>query len=286
MPALPLNGRTAVVTGANHGIGAAIAVELARLGSNVLLTFLRSPLRQPLRSITRPTISATQGTGLSVAAAAYDVERGRDATAVIELIESQGSRGFAIETDLTASEAPRRVFDEAERAFGPVSILVNNASGWRQDTFSGESQDLMSRPMEEVTEATFEANFGVDAKASALLIAEFSRRHRHSGGTWGRIVGVSSGGSSGFPSEVSYGAAKAALENYTMSAASELARFGVTANIVHPPITDTGWVTEEVRRFADEQGARVATPAEVAEVIGWLCTDAASLVTGNRIRLR
>ena len=217
---------------------------------------------------------------------AYDAERGLDASAVIELIERQGSRGLAIEMDLTGPAAPALVFDEAERAFGPVSILVNNASGWRQDTFSGEAQDPMSRPMEEVTEATFDANFGVDAKAGALLIAEFSHRHRRSGGTWGRIVGLSSGGSSRFPSEVSYGAAKAALENYTMSAASELARYGVTANIVHPPITDTGWVNDEVRRLADTQGARVAEPAEVAEVVGWLCTDAASLVTGNRIRLR
>ena len=51
----------------------------------------------------------------------------------------------------------------------------------------------------------------------------------------------------GFPQEVSYGAAKAALENYTMAASSELAPYGITANIVHPPVTDTGWVTDEVR---------------------------------------
>jgi len=276
-PPPPLSGRTAVVTGANHGIGAAVAVELARLGSNVLVTFLRSA----------PSAASTsQGPGPALSESAYDAERRRDSSAVIELIESHGSRGLAVETNLNAAAAPARVFDEAEGAFGPVSILVNNASGWRQDTFSGKARDLMSRPMEEVTEATFEANFGVDAKAGALLIAEFSRRHLLSGGSWGRIVGLSSGGPSGFANEVSYGAAKAALESYTMSAASELAGHGVTANIVYPPITDTGWVTSEVRRFAATQGARVAEPAQVAEVIGWLCTDAASLVTGNRIRLR
>ena len=49
----------------------------------------------------------------------------------------------------------------------------------------------------------------------------------------------------GFPGEVSYGAAKAALENYTMSASTELAPFGITANVVHPPVTDTGWITDE-----------------------------------------
>ncbi len=85
----------------------------------------------------------------------------------------------------------------------------------------------------------------------------------------------------GFPGEVSYGAAKAALENYTMSASTELAPFGITANIVHPPVTDTGWITDEVRRRH-----RVVAPEQVAEVIAWLCSDAARLVTGNVIRLR
>lgn len=92
----------------------------------------------------------------------------------------------------------------------------------------------------------------------------------------------------GFPGEVSYGAAKAALENYTMSASIELAGDGVTANVVYPPVTDTGWITEGVRAFVDESAdhVHIAEPAEVAEVIGWLSTDAARLVTGNIIRLR
>ena len=82
------------------------------------------------------------------------------------------------------------------------------------------------------------------------------------------------------------GASKAALENYTMSAAAELGSAGVTANIVYPPITDTGWVTDDVRSFAQARGLRVAKASQVAEVVGWLCTDAGALVTGNRIRLR
>ena len=56
----------------------------------------------------------------------------------------------------------------------------------------------------------------------------------------------------GFPGEVSYGAAKAALENYTMAASVELAADGITANVVYPPVTDTGWVTDDVRRFVAE----------------------------------
>ena len=92
----------------------------------------------------------------------------------------------------------------------------------------------------------------------------------------------------GFPGEVSYGAAKAALENYTMSASIELAADGVTANVVHPPVTDTGWVTDQVRDLVatSAEHVHVAQPEEVAEVIGWLCTDAARLVSGTRVHLR
>jgi 3-oxoacyl-[acyl-carrier protein] reductase len=139
-----------------------------------------------------------------------------------------------------------------------------------------------------VSAETFDAQFLVDARGAALLIAEMAARHRERGDRWGRIVGLTSGGPQGFPGEVSYGAAKAALENYTMAASVELADLGITANIVYPPVTDTGWVTDDVRRFVARSldHVHVAEPAEVAEVIAWLCTDAAGLVTGNVIRLR
>ncbi|MGI9005174.1 MAG: SDR family oxidoreductase [Streptosporangiaceae bacterium] len=108
------------------------------------------------------------------------------------------------------------------------------------------------------------------------------------GATWGRIIGLTSGGGIGFPGEVSYGAAKAAQENYTMSAAIELASYGITANMVHPPVTDTGWVTDAVREAvaANQEMLHIATPAEVAEVIAYLASDAAALITANVITLR
>ncbi len=128
--------------------------------------------------------------------------------------------------------------------------------------------------------------FGVDARAAALLIAEFARRHVARGGEWGRIIGLTSGEANGFPEEVSYGAAKAAQVNFTLSAATELARFGVTANVVHPPMTDTGWISQRTAAAAQSAGHRVATPRQVAEVIAYLASEAADLVTGNVIRLR
>ena len=184
--------------------------------------------------------------------------------------------------------APARLFDEAERALGPVSILVNNASGWCRDTFAARDRRPLRPPHRYRERGGLRLAVPRGRPRSALLIAELAHRHRRRGDHWGRIVGLTSGGPHGFPGEASYGAAKAALENYTMTASVELANEGITANVVHPPVTDTGWITDDVRRFvaSSDEHVHVADPAEVAGVIAWLCTDAAALVTGNVIRLR
>jgi 3-oxoacyl-[acyl-carrier protein] reductase len=219
---------------------------------------------------------------------AYRSNRAISADAVVDAIRRRGGDAVAIAEDLTDAEAPRRLFEVAEKALGPVDILINNASGWVQDTFSPQRLDQHGRTMQPVTASTWSRQFAVDAMAPALLIAEFARRHAARGATWGRIVGLTSGGELGFPEEVSYGAAKAAQTNYTMSAAVELAPLGITANIVHPPVTDTGWITDAVRSFVSHSPAHfhVADPAQVAGVIAYLASEAAALISGNVITLR
>lgn len=257
----------AIVTGANHGIGAAVARMLARRGAGVLVTFLRL---EPAGAI----LTA-------------DEHRGRDGRTVVDAIQAEGGTAEPFEADLSDPDAARRVFDTAEATLGPVSILVNNASGWRQDTFAPADNDRFGRTTEPVTPATFAQQFLVDARASALLIGELARRHVARGADWGRIVSLTSSAEEGFPGEASYGAAKAALNSYTRTAAWELGRYGITANIVHPPITDTGWVTSEVEREAKSVSPRgVAQPDEVAFAVGLLIDRAADRVTGTTLHMR
>lgn len=270
-PNLPydLSGHVALITGANHGIGAATAQALANCGAAVLLTYLR---------VTDPVDLPET----------YRINRAQDASAVLAAIHASGGRAAALEVDLRAEAAFSQLFDFAEASLGPVDILINNATGWVADTFVPHSVHVTGAGSTLLTAATHAQVFSVDARGGALLMAEFARRHIARGAEWGRIIGLTSGGPLGFPTEVSYGAAKAALENYTMSAAWELAPFGVTANIVYPPVTDTGWVNDAVRENVRNSRdlVHIAMPEEVAAVIAFLVSDFAKLITANVVRLR
>jgi len=266
-----MSGHVALVTGGNHGIGAATARRLAGDGAGVLITYLR--------------IADAPDEGIPDA---YRRHRAQSGEQVAEEIVAAGGRAEAAEADLSDPETPARLFELAEARLGPVDILVNNATGWLADTFKPAALDRFARHLQPVSAASVDQVMAVDARASALLIAEFARRHVAREATWGRIVGLTSSGREGFPEEASYGAAKAALESYTMSAALELAPYGITANLVHPPVTDTGWVNDAVREAVekDPQSLGVASPDEVAEVIAFLVSDSARRITANLIHMR
>lgn len=264
-----LHGHVALITGANHGIGAATATALAGCGAAVLLSYLRTSdpedFPEPYRS-----------------------NRARTADDVLATIHAQGGRAVAMEADLRDTSVVPRLFDLAEAELGPVDILVNNATGWVADTFAAGREHVTGLTSEGLTPETHDQVFSVDARGGALMIAEFARRHIARNATWGRVIGLTSGGPLGFPTEISYGAAKAALENYTMSAAFELAPFGITANIVYPPVTDTGWVNDAVREHVERTPdlIHIVAPDEVAQVIAFLVSDLARLITANIIHLR
>jgi 3-oxoacyl-[acyl-carrier protein] reductase len=268
-----LDGRVALVTGANQGIGAASARALAAQGVAVFLSYLR--------------LDPAEHAGEAAYPPHYGQLRAATAEQVVEQIRRAGGAAASMEADLADPAVPGLLFDRAEAALGPVEILVNNASGWLADTFLPERHDRLGRPLRPVDAESHDRQFAVDARAPALLIAEFARRHIGRGASWGRIIGLTSGGPGGFPQEVSYGAAKAAQENYTMSAAQELGQYGVTANMVYPPVTDTGWVTPAVEQAATAASPlrHLAHPDDVAEVITLLASHQARYITGQIIRM-
>lgn len=269
-----LRGRVAIVTGGNHGIGAATAAALAAQGCSVLVNYLRLDNPDDTADPSLPAI--------------YGAQRAADADHVVAGIEASGGRAVAMEADLRDPDTPSRLFAEAESRLGPVEILVNNASGWSADSFCPMPADRFGRTVSEVAADTAGRLLDVDGRAAALLIAQFARRHIARGATWGRIIGLMSGGPQGFPGEVSYGAAKAAQSNYTMSAAWELAPFGITANMVYPPVTDTGWITPAVTASVEQSAEHIAiaSPEQVAEAVTVLASDLGALITANTLYLR
>ena len=147
----PTGGHTAIVTGANHGIGAAAAEALARRGCSVLCTFLR--------------VDDPADPGLPQA---YRDRRGNDAEPVATRIRAGGGRAVAVEADLSDPAAPAALFDAAEARLGPVDILVNNATGWVADTFAPEGTDRHGRSLRPVSAETWRQQFTVDTMAAAL----------------------------------------------------------------------------------------------------------------------
>jgi 3-oxoacyl-[acyl-carrier protein] reductase len=268
-----LQGRVALVTGANHGIGAATATALAEQGARVFLTYLRLGPDDP----------GVDSTGLE----SYATPRARGAEKVVDEIRQAGGTAAMWEADLSVAEVVPELFDRAERELGPVEILVNNADFWIGDTFLATTTDEFGRRLSPVTAEGHDRSFAVNTRASALLIAEFARRHIERDAEWGRIIGLTTGPSSGFPGEVTYGASKNALESYHVAAARELGRYGITSNIVCPPPTDTGWITPEMAtEFAKMPPLyHVGQPGEVAEVIVYLASHQARFVTGQRITM-
>lgn len=266
-----LTGRVALVTGGNQGIGAATARALAAQGAAVFITYLRLGNDDP-------GVIATPVEG-------YAVSRARSGDEVAAEIVANGGRAAAWEADLTDAAAIPAVLDQAEAALGPVEILVNNADTWQADTFLAATADRFGRGLNAITATTIDHIFSVNSRAAALLIAEYARRHQARQANWGRVISLTTGPAAGFPEEVSYGASKNALESFTVAAAAELGRFGITANIVCPPPTDTGWITPEMAEAFAAQGPlyHVGQPEDVAEVIVLLASEQARYLTGQRI---
>jgi 3-oxoacyl-[acyl-carrier protein] reductase len=260
---LGLQGHVALVTGANHGIGAATARALATAGCAVFIHFLR------IRTIDAPGAS----------------QRMQDAAEVVNEIRGAGGRAECWETDLSLPANVPVLFDRAEAAFGRVEIVVNNAAASEHDTFDPRpgTRDWAGRVTAQLTAESHDRHFAVNTRAVALIMAEHAKRHLARSGNWGRIINVSTDAAPSFPGEISYGASKYAMESYSRAAAWELGPLGITVNVVSPGPTDTGWITPDMiegMKRATPLG-RVGTPEDIADVIVFLASEQARWITGQ-----
>ncbi|MFE7806219.1 3-oxoacyl-ACP reductase [Streptomyces sp. NPDC057430] len=250
---LPLEGLSAIVTGAGRGLGRAEALELARLGAAVVVNDYGQPGRD--------------GSGEASATPAEEVAAE---------IRAAGGRAVAHLGDVADFEAARGLVDLAVGEFGKLDILVNNAGILRDRMVFSMSED----EWDSVIRVHLKGHFNTTRFAA---VHWRGRAKAGEAGVYGRIVNTSSeaflAGSAGQPN---YAAAKGGIVGLTTSTALALAKYGVTVNAICPRARTR--MTEDVfAGFAEptEGELDALAPEHVAPVVGYLASPAAAAVNGQ-----
>jgi len=243
---LPFSQKVALITGSGRGIGRAIALHLARNGADVIVNFFRN--RAP-------------------------------AEETVAEIEKMGRRALLVKADVGDLDDLNRLFDEVEKEFSGLDIFVHNAaSGY-------------NRPAMQQKPKGWDWTMNINARSLLFSAQRCAPLMEKRGG--GSIVSISSPGSGRvLPDYVVVGASKAAIESLTRYLAVELAPKNIVVNAVSPGIVET----EALKHFAALKedsvlekavaatpAGRLVTPEEVAEVVAFLCTPAASMIHGQVI---
>jgi 3-oxoacyl-[acyl-carrier protein] reductase len=232
--------KAALVTGSSRGIGRAIAERLAADGAAVVINYASSPEQ------------------------AEDTVRG---------IISRGGEATAIQADVSKPAEIRRLFDEAEKAIGPLDIVVANAGVF------------LRRPLAESTEEDYDRVFNINTKGVFFTLREAARRVNESG----RIIAISTGGTKLQFSDASlYLGSKGAIEQFVRSLSRELGPRFITVNVLSPGFTETDMLPDD-QQFRTLGASlspfnRIGTPQDVGDVAAFLASDDARWITGQNLQ--
>lgn len=244
---MDFKNKIALITGSGRGIGKAIALYFAQHGADVVINFFRN--REPAEETARE-------------------------------VEKLGRRALLVKADVGDLDDITRLFDEVEKEFGGLDILVHNAaSGY-------------NRPAMEQKPKGWDWTMNINARALLFSAQRAAVMMKERGG--GKIVSISSAGATRvLPDYVVVGASKAALESLTRYLGIELISKGINVNAVSPGVVET----EALNHFASMDGqaniiqkfieqvpaGRLILPEEVAGVVAFLCSPAASMIVGQTI---
>lgn len=251
-----LTGRTYLVTGANSGIGRAIALALGEQGANVAVHYLPRPAGAP--------------------GAAHTILGEDAALDVVEAVRRRGAKAAALAADLSIESDVAALVSQAEQAVGPLDGLVNNAAAC-------ELPDSLA----DADFGRYRRHYDVNLAAPSLLMGAFARSISSQPGAGGRVVNISTDSARAFPGQVFYGTSKAALEAMTRAAAIELGPSGITVNAVAPGPVQTGYIDDALEQqvLPSIPLRRLGRPEEIAAAVMFLLSDASSWITGQVVQV-
>lgn len=201
--------------------------------------------------------------------------RDHEAKETVRLIEDAGGAAISVQADVSNSDEVATCFGAIEEALGPVTVLVNNA-GLRRD---GLAISMGDPAWDEVVATCLSGTFYCSRAALRSML----------GARYGRIVNLASvAGIRGSVGQANYAAAKAGVVGLTKTLAREVAAKNITVNAVAPGLIDTDLTADldsnqREALIAQIPAKRAGSAHEVAALVAWLCSDAASYVTGSVI---
>ena len=276
-----LNEKVVLVTGGNnpYGIGAAIAGKFAKHGARVFIHGYR-------QEVDFPSDGQEQKSGLPF----FFEQQKKGADEVAAFIRKAGGKAEHWDGDLRDPQNVTLLFEKAEKAFGQIDILVNNAAEYVADTFiPSDSSEEMGKLWEAgpsistINVETHDRHFAVNSRAVAILMASYARRNIERKADWGRIINISADCAWGCPKEVSYRASKYALESYSRSAAAEFGPYGITVNIVSPGPVQSGYISPQLEKalIPDIPLRRIGQPEDIANAVVFFASEQAGWITGQ-----